>query len=114
MDKRTKILILFDIYGILLTEKQKNIMDLYYNNDFSLSEIGENSNTSRQAIHDTVKRCEKLLYEYEEKLQLMKKNFKLQNTKLSIEGNLKKLYDLKEDKVSEIVRNIEIELKEIN
>lgn len=114
MDKRTEILILFDIYGMLLTDKQKNIMDLYFNNDLSLSEIAENSSTSRQAIHDTIKRCEKLLYEYEKKLQLMEKSKKIKIVKNNIEENLKELYKLKETEINEVIYKIESELKELN
>jgi len=114
MEKRTEILILFDIYGNLLTEKQKNVMDYYYNDDLSLSEIGENSNISRQAIHDTIKRCEKLLYEYEEKLQLLKKNYILEKTKSKVNDLLEELTFLDNQEVNDIVQKIYKELKEIN
>lgn len=114
MDKRTKTLILFDIYGDLLTEKQKTIMDYYYNDDLSLSEIGENGKISRQAIHDTIKKCEKLLYGYEEKLQLLKKSIILQETKEEIENILLKLEHGNSEYIKEIVESLRRKLKEIN
>ncbi|SHH41982.1 hypothetical protein SAMN02745196_00312 [Clostridium collagenovorans DSM 3089] len=93
MDKRIEISILLDIYGVLLTEKQRDIMDLYFNNDLSLAEISENTNTSRQAIHDLIKRCERLLSEYESKLCLMKRNTELHRMKKSVDEHLDKLLE---------------------
>lgn len=62
-----------DWYGELLTEKQQDICDLYFKEDFSLSEISENYEISRAAVLDTIKRSKKLLEDYEKKLHLIEK-----------------------------------------
>ncbi|MDF2675846.1 MAG: putative helix-turn-helix protein YlxM/p13 family protein [Bacillota bacterium] len=62
--------ILYDYYGDLLKDSQSNIIDLYYNQDYSLSEIAEEISISRQGVYDALKRAEKSLMEYEEKIKL--------------------------------------------
>ena len=73
MDSLLQISLLFDFYGELLTEKQKNIYCMYYDDDLSLSEIALELDISRQAVRDQLKRTEKILKEYEEKLNLVEK-----------------------------------------
>lgn len=67
---------LYDFYGNLLTEKQRNMVELYYHQDLSLSEIADLTGVSRQAIHDAIKRSEISLEEYEEKLGYLAYHFK--------------------------------------
>ena len=64
---------LLELYGAILPEKQQRILDGYYNNDLSLSEIAENEGITRQGVSDFVKRSEAQLFEYEQKLGLCKK-----------------------------------------
>ncbi|MGN0691537.1 MAG: YlxM family DNA-binding protein [Oscillospiraceae bacterium] len=64
---------LLDYYGELLTEKQRDFMDLYYNEDFSLAEISEHENITRQGVRDGIKHAEQRLLEFEEKLGLAEK-----------------------------------------
>lgn len=64
---------LYDFYGELLTEHQKKIYEAVVFNDYSLSEVAKEQGISRQGVHDLIKRCNKLLSGYEEKLHLVKR-----------------------------------------
>lgn len=68
--KNLNIGFLFDFYGELLSDRQKNMFDLYYNEDLSLSEIAEQVGITRQGVRDTVKKAEELLLDFENKLGL--------------------------------------------
>ena len=82
MEKNVEVSILLQIYGNLLTENQVSVLDDYYNNDLSLSEIAENYNITRQAVRDNIKKGEQKLFEFEEKLGVMKKTM-IQEQKIS-------------------------------
>ena len=71
MIEHVRLSILLGIYGSLLTERQLEILDNYYNDDMSLSEIAEKFDISRQAVLDNVKKGEKKLLEYEDKLHIL-------------------------------------------
>src|SRR5690625_5210633 len=73
LEKTTKMNMLYDFYEPLLTDKQKEYMALYYREDYSLGEIADLRNVSRQAIYDNIKRTEQLLEKYEDKLHLYDK-----------------------------------------
>ena len=73
MEKIVEQGLLYDFYGELLTEHQRNIYEGVVFNDMSLSEIAEEQGISRQGVHDLVKRCNKTLAGYEEKLKLVQK-----------------------------------------
>ncbi|AQS59431.1 YlxM family DNA-binding protein [Desulforamulus ferrireducens] len=68
-----RINLLYDFYGSLLTERQQKFIELYYGDDLSLGEIAEQYDVTRQAVHDTLKRAEQTLNNYEEKLGLVGK-----------------------------------------
>lgn len=70
LEKRSQIVFLKDFYGPLLTEKQQEAMSLHYENDWSLAEIAEHMQITRQAVHDILKRAEIALQEYENRLGL--------------------------------------------
>ena len=71
MGKDLSIAMLYDFYGELLTPKQAQAIDLYYNEDLSLAEIAEPLGISRQGVRDAIKRGEKLLFSMEERLGLV-------------------------------------------
>ncbi len=73
LEKVNRMNELYDAYQVLLTSKQKTYLELYYQEDLSLSEIAEQFEVSRNAVFDNIKRTEKLLEDYETKLQLLKK-----------------------------------------
>lgn len=73
MEKFLEQAYLYDFYGELLTEHQKQIYGDFVLNDLSLSEIAEEQGISRQGVHDLVRRCDKILKEYEDKLHLVEK-----------------------------------------
>ena len=69
--KPLEMSLLFDFYGETLTEKQRELFDLYYNEDLSLAEIAEHAGITRQGVRDSIKRAEHALREMEEKLGLV-------------------------------------------
>lgn len=79
LEKTTQVNFLYDFYQSLLTDKQREYMELYYLEDYSLGEISEVFDVSRQAIFDNVRRTEAMLKNYEEKLKLHEKFVKRQS-----------------------------------
>lgn len=73
MDEILAQTLLYDFYGELLTEHQKNIYEQFVLEDLSLREIAESEGISRQGVHDLIRRCSKTLEGYEEKLHLVEK-----------------------------------------
>ena len=72
-DDRIRFCSLYEIYGALLTEKQRQCLELYFCEDYSLAEVAEEMNVSRQAIHDLLKRVEQTLEHYEEMLGFLQR-----------------------------------------
>ena len=73
MAKNLEIAMLLDFYGDMLTEKQRDFLEYYYNDDFSLSEIAENEGITRQGVRDAIKRAETQLLDMESKLGVAKR-----------------------------------------
>lgn len=98
-----QLTLLYDFYGELLTEKQKLVYEMYYQNDLSLTEIGEELCISRQAVRDLLKRTEKILQKYEKKLQLVER-FLTQKTAIQQIKNIIEEME-KEENLSCKIRN---------
>ncbi|MGL5822253.1 MAG: putative DNA-binding protein [Sarcina sp.] len=109
MEDRFEISMLLDYYSSLLTEKQLNIMNLYYNDDLSLAEIAELNNTSRQATFDLIKRCSKQLSAYEKKLKLLDKYRK----RIILKEEILKALKSKQSLNDEILEMLDIEIDKI-
>ena len=88
MAKNLEISTLLDYYGMLLTDKQRETVEYYYDDVLSLGEIAENTGISRQGVRDSIKRSETILLEAEEKLGLMKKSEMLKNSLEQIRRNI--------------------------
>ena len=79
MAKNLEISLLLDFYGEMLTEKQRGVVELYYNEDLSLSEIAAHSLITRQGVRDSIKRAEGILLDLEERLGLAKRFRRIQD-----------------------------------
>jgi hypothetical protein len=76
---------LFDFYGDLLTDRQKEFYDLYYNEDLSLAEIAENYGISRQGVRDVIVRAEAAMTEVEDKTHLIRRYFRMKDELAAID-----------------------------
>jgi len=111
MEKHIEISMLCQIYGKLLTEKQYEFINDYYNNDLSLSEIAENNDITRQAVRDVIKKGENKLFEFEEKLLFMKRMLNQEKQIQEILIELSKIQETSSDKkIEKILNNIRKEL----
>lgn len=108
MDKNLEVSTLLDFYADLLTENQKKVLGWYYNEDLSLSEIGENLGITRQGVRDTIKKAEAQLFELEEKLHLALKFSKIEKNLQLIIENAGKLQNLSGARVNEVYEIAEV------
>ncbi len=96
MNHRLYLTYLYDYYGELLTEKQRNYFEEYYFNNLSLLEISENYQVSRNAIHKQLKEVEEKLNKYEQILEMHKKNERIKKliSRMTDEKLKKQILDL--------------------
>ena len=108
---KVRMSMLCELYGNLLTEKQKQCIDDYYNNDLSLTEIAENNNITRQGVRDIIKKGEKRLLKYEEKLRFMNRTLEQEKKMEKILIELTKIQEDYSDKqVSKVLEHVKKEL----
>ena len=104
METKVELAYLYDFYGELLNEHQRQVYEDYVLNDFSLAEIASEEGISRQGVHDMIKRCTKKLMDYENKLHLVEKF-------MTIKENVGEIHELakqfKESKDEHILNDIE-------
>lgn len=98
--------LLYDFYGELLTDHQKAIYEQYVLEDYSLSEIAMQEGISRQGVHDLVRRCQKILASYEEKLHLVEKFLAIKNNVHQIEAALNGYQGGNADEIRSITQKI--------
>ncbi len=111
MEKNVRVSMLCEIYGSLLTQKQYNFIQDYYNKDFSLAEIAENYGITRQAARDNIVKGENKLFEYEEKLGIMKKTINQEQQIEKILLQLTKIQtEFSDKKIESILENVKKEL----
>jgi predicted DNA-binding protein YlxM (UPF0122 family) len=105
MEKILKQSLLYDFYGELLNNHQKNIYEDFVLNDLSLSEIAEQHEISRQGVHDIIKRCDKALDEYEKKLHLVEKFIEVKKLKEQLAKNIENFKSARDEKSMDEIEN---------
>ncbi len=93
MSKNLNISLLLDFYAPILTDKQKDMIENYYNADLSLAEIAENENISRQGVRDSIKRGEETLLELEQKLKFAEKLTELSRKLDAVKKNAEIIFE---------------------
>lgn len=91
IDEVIQTSLLYDFYGSLLTDRQREVMELYYGENLSLSEIAAEFSISRQGVHDALKNAERALHEYEQKIGLVEKFQQSREAIGAIDGMIEEL-----------------------
>ena len=105
MNKILEQALLYDFYGELLTTHQKEVYEQFILEDLSLSEIAESAGISRQGVHDMIRRCQKALEGYENKLHLVERFLSVKEKVRQIDGILEE-WEKEKENPEEIVGRI--------
>jgi len=106
MEKILEQTLLYDFYGELLTEHQKQIYEDVVLNDYSFSEVASEQGISRQGVHDLIKRCNKILQEYESKLHLVERFVSIKSKVESMEASIEQTEQLDKAQLIEQLNGI--------
>ena len=114
MDNKTYTMsMLLDFFGDLLTDKQREYMHLYYNEDFSLSEIAEDAGISRQGVRDAIHRAEQALLEYEQKTSVLSRFQEMQVKIEELETKAEMIAELTDGRAHDLAAEMSEKLKEL-
>ncbi len=113
-----RMALLFDFYGDVLTDRQKEFYDLYYNEDLSLAEIAENYGITRQGVRDVIVRAEGIMSELEDKTGIIRRFHKMQDQLQAIGAKVDQLIQLNEDRfqdaaVDQLCRDVKATLAQM-
>ncbi len=112
MEKIVEQGLLYDFYGELLTEHQRKIYEDAVYHDLSLSEIAEMQGISRQGVHDLVRRCDRILEDYEEKLHMVKRFYEMKEKIHQVDA-LAEESSLALEQVRKELKKLAVEMTEI-
>ncbi len=108
-----ELVLLFDYYGDLLTERQKTCFDLHYNQDLSLAEIAQELSVSRQAVFDNISRTEALLKKMEQKTGCVRRDQQMRRAMDGLLASAEKLQDHPDTQVRALVQQVMTAVQEL-
>lgn len=113
-----RMALLFDFYGDVLTDRQREFYDLYYNEDLSLAEIAENYGITRQGVRDVIVRAEGIMTKLEDKTGIIRRFHKMQDQLQTIDAKMDRLIQLNEDRfqdaeVDQLCRDVKATLAQM-
>lgn len=111
LDNLAKESLLYDFYGGLLTDKQREVMELYHEENYSIVEIAGELGVSKQAVHDNLRKTERILSDYEDKLGLVSRFVSRSNALRAVRADVESLRD--ELKGNEGMKNLTSRIDEI-
>ena len=108
-----ELILLYDYYGALLTERQRECFEMRYHQDLSLGEIGDELGISRQGVHDNLSRTEALLQKMEAKTECVRRDLACRRAARKIHALAQQFADNDNREISDLARSILVELQEL-